>query len=114
MKHYLVEHWSYKATWHALSQQERAAFAAKIAEAVKQMASAGIRTIGFGRIDHTLDKAHQGFDFWSLWEMESLEARDAFLAGVAATGWYDYFEHANTGGLLESPEKIIADHVLGQ
>ena len=83
MKHYLVEHWSYKATWHALSQQERAAFAAKIGEAVQQMASAGIRTLGFGRIDRTLDKAHKGFDFWSIWEMESLEARDAFLAGVA-------------------------------
>ena len=114
MKHYLVEHWSYKATWHALSQQERAAFAAKIGEAVQQMASAGIRTLGFGRIDRTLDKAHKDFDFWSIWEMESLEARDAFLAGVAATGWYDYFEHANTGGPLESPEKIIAEHVLGQ
>ena len=114
MKHHLVEHWSYKSTWHDLSQIEREAFAARIAEAVQKMTGAGIRTLGFGRVDHTLDKAHKGFDFWSIWEMESLEARDAFLAGVAATGWYDYFEHANTGGLLQSPEKLIAEHVLSQ
>lgn len=114
MKHYLVEHWAYKDSWFRLSEEERKNFVAGICQAVEAMADVGIRTLGFGRVDHELDRANRSFDFWSLWEMESVEARDAFLIGVASTGWYDYFEHANTGGVLEEPSEFLKSHVVAQ
>ena len=111
MKHYVVEHWSYRPAWHDLSQEQRALFLDGIRQAVKQMASAGIRTLGFGRLDHSVDHANRAYDFWSLWEIDSIEARDLFFAGVAASGWYNYFEHANTAGVLESPEAVLKEHL---
>ena len=43
MKPYLFEHWSYKPTWHGLSEGERAAFAARISDAVQEIATASSR-----------------------------------------------------------------------
>lgn len=114
MKYYVIEHWSYKGSWFALSEDERKTFAAGISQAVAAMEPAGIRTMGFGHVDHHLDQANGAFDFWSLWEMDSLEARDAFLAGVAESGWYNYFEHANTGGVLQDPAALMAEHVTAR
>ena len=45
MKHYLLKRWSYKPIWHGVSEEERAAFAARITDAVQEIASAGIRTL---------------------------------------------------------------------
>ena len=111
MKHYVVEHWSYKPAWLALSQEQRASFLDGIRQAMQQLANAGVRNLGFGRLDHSVDRATKGFDFWALWEMDSMDARDVFFAGVAGSGWYNYFEHANTAGALESPEAVLAEHL---
>lgn len=111
MKHYVVEHWSYKPAWLELSQEQRASFLASIRQAMQQMASAGIRTLGYGRLDHSVDCANKGYAFWALWEMDSIEARNLFFAGVAASGWYNYFDHVNTAGILGSPEVVLEEHL---
>ena len=111
MKHYVVEHWSYKPAWIELSQEQRASFLGGIREAMQQITDAGIRTLGFGRLDHSVDHAHKGYDFWAVWEMDSIEACDAFFAGVAASGWYNYFDHVNTAGILGSPEVVLEEHL---
>ena len=111
MKYHIVEHWSYKSAWLELEEKEREAFIAQIGEVTGELSRQGIRTLGFGEVDERLDHAHKGFDFWSIWEMDSLQARDVFLEVVVASGWYEYFDHANTGGLLEDPAKVLASHL---
>lgn len=111
MKHYVVEHWSYKSAWLELEETRRQEFIAKIGEVAGELSRQGIRTLGFGEVDKGLDQAHKGFDFWSIWEMDTLQARDAFLKAVAESGWYQYFEHANTGGVIDEPAKVLASHI---
>jgi hypothetical protein len=110
-KQFLVEQWAYKPSWRALSEEQRGAFAMRIGAIAQELAARGIRTLGFGRIDHALDMAPQSYDFWSLWELDSDASRDDFLAAVAASGWYDYFNHANTGGALGDPAQVLGEHV---
>ncbi|HDR9504467.1 DUF6616 family protein [Burkholderia pyrrocinia] len=111
MKYYLVEHWSYKRAWLELDDDGRQAFIAKIGAVTGELSQQGIRTLGFGEADKQLDHAHKAFDFWSIWEMDTLQARDVFLAAVGESGWYEYFDHANTGGVLEEPTKVLASHL---
>jgi hypothetical protein len=106
MKHYLVEHWSYKPTWLALSQTERVSFFEQIGSAIEQMASAGIRTLGFGQVQAVAHAPTQ-FGFWAIWEAESASGIDALLEGVAQSGWYTYFSQQNTTGALSPPENVI-------
>lgn len=111
MKFYVVEHWSYKRTWLELEEDKRQAFISKIAEVTGELSQQGIRTLGFGEVDKQLDHSQKGFDFWSIWEMDTIQARDAFLAAVANSGWYEYFDHANIGGILDEPGKMLVSHI---
>lgn len=110
-KFYVVEQWSYKSNWKLLSKDERVAFFTKVGEAIQQMSAIGIHTLGFGHVDKSIDKALSAYDFWAIWEMPNQDARNAFLAGVAASGWYDYFEHCNTSSMLDDPANIMAEHI---
>ena len=111
MKYYVVEHWSYKKAWLELEEGKRQEFIARIGEVTAELSRQGIRTLGFGEMDKRLDHALKGFDFWSIWEMDTLKARDAFLEVVAESGWYEYFDHGNTGGVIDEPSKLLGAHL---
>lgn len=107
MKHYLVEQWSCKPEWLALSQAERVKFFEQIGSAIQQMAAAGIRTLGFGQVQ-AVAHAPAEFGFWAIWEADSAQGIGILLDGVAQSGWYSYFLQQNTTGELSTP-----DHVIG-
>jgi hypothetical protein len=107
MKHYLVEQWSYKPQWLALTQTERIKFFDQIGSAIQQMAAAGIRTLGFGQVQEVAHAPTQ-FGFWAIWEADTEQGISMLLEGVAQSGWYTYFSQQNTTGALSAPEHVIS------
>ncbi|MET3918602.1 hypothetical protein ABID97_005433 [Variovorax sp. OAS795] len=103
MTQYLVELYSPNARWTEQSSDQRKAFVDGIKNGMAGLATLGIEALALGEIDRTVD--HSGkHRFLGIWRFPNLAARDALLAGILASGWYDYFDHINaasSGGNLE-------------
>lgn len=77
---------------------------------IEQMAGMGIRTLGWGRVAPSSDHP-SGYDWFAVWEIPSPQLVDAFFSGVAASGWYDWFEQVNVSGELESVDVVLQAHL---
>lgn len=102
MNHYLVELYTPNAAWHALAAPQRQAFLNGIQAAMGSLSSLGIEVLALSETDPGIDQA-SAHRFLGIWRFPDTRARDALLAGIQASGWYDYFDHLNaasdTGGL---------------
>lgn len=102
MSHYLVELYTPNAAWLALPHSARDAFLATIGGGMAALADAGIEVLALGEVDPATALA-SGHRFVGIWRFNDAAGRDALLAGIAARGWYDYFDHVNAatagGGL---------------
>ncbi|KKO72581.1 hypothetical protein NJI34_07335 [Pseudomonas sp. S 311-6] len=102
MPHYLVELYTPNATWQALPESQRTTFLAGIRTAMSGLAQMGIEVLALGDTDYSVDQA-SAHRFLGIWRFPTPQARDILLAGIKASGWYDYFDHvnaaSNTGGL---------------
>ncbi|MEN3930312.1 DUF6616 family protein [Microvirga sp. W0021] len=97
MSYYLSELYSPKPAWLALSAQQRQQFFATIGAGMQQLADFGIEPIAFGEVaSNKLHPAPQ--QFYAFWKFPNEEAADSLLAGIAATGWHDYFDTINAAG----------------
>lgn len=94
MSHYLVELYTPKAAWKALPAHDRHSWLAGIQTAMGSLSTMGVEVLSLSAIapgiEHTSE--HQ---FMGIWRFESPEARAALLAGIEASGWYQYFDHLN-------------------
>lgn len=104
MSHYLVELYTPNPAWHALSVEQRQQFINGIQSGMSGLAQWGVELLTLAQTDTAIDKASP-HRFLGIWRFPDAQARDALLAGIASSGWYDYFEHinaaANTGSLEE-------------
>ncbi|MFC7050872.1 DUF6616 family protein [Emcibacter nanhaiensis] len=107
--HTFIELWNIKDSWRALSESDRAAFMEKLGPAIAQLAEQGVTCKGFGFAEEVDHRAP--FDFFSVWDCTERKAAEKFEQAVAASGWYDYFEHKNVCGVLQSPEVILKQHI---
>ena len=110
----VVEAWTPKPTFFALSRSERAAFFADLATKAGSLAASGVEPLGWGRTDPggESDLEHgSGHEWFAVWQVPDGVAADAFFAGVASSDWYDYFEQTNTRGELRSVEAVVAELV---
>ena len=102
MSHYLVELYTPNSAWRALPADSRQQFLDGI-----QTAMGGLSFLALEAIGATITLAY-GFSsaawaievmgeyrFLGIWRFPDLQARDALLAGIKASGWYDYFDHVN-------------------
>lgn len=94
MPHYLVELYTPNAAWHALSEAQRSAFIQGIQSGMGSLAQWGVELLTLAETDTTIDNAapHR---FLGIWRFPDAQARNALLAGIAASGWYGYFDHIN-------------------
>ncbi|PJK13575.1 hypothetical protein CO613_09675 [Lysobacteraceae bacterium NML07-0707] len=94
--HYLVELYTPNAAWKALDDTQRQQFLGAIGNAMGELSGLGIEVLTLAETAPGIDKAspHQ---FVGIWRFATPEARDVLLAGIKASGWYDYFEHVNAG-----------------
>lgn len=104
------EIWNAKPAFLAASPEEREQIFAGVREGIAQMAAAGITPLGWGRIDPSEDHP-SGYDWFAAWTIHSAELVEAFFAGVAAAGWYDWFEQINVSGELRPVAEVIDAHV---
>ncbi len=96
-KHMLVEQWKCKPLWLAKPLKELQDFIVGRTKSMESLASLGIRSLGWGHVDHSA-KNPVKFDFWAIWQMDSSEAVHAFLDRVNLSGWYAFFEQLNGTG----------------
>jgi hypothetical protein len=106
----VIEQWSYKPAWKALSTAERQAFVEGVGGAVAELAKAGITTLGFGINDVNTDH-RSTYDFWAVWQCPDVSGARAFQDAVAGSGWYNLFEHKNMVGLVQDPPSILGQHI---
>lgn len=106
MSHYLIELYSPNAQWLALTSTQRQQFLAGIQGAMATLSQLGVEVVTLsetdGGVDHTA-----GYRFLGIWRFEDTHSRDLLLAGIKASGWYDYFEHVNAAGSTTSFENHV-------
>ncbi|MDO5290004.1 MAG: hypothetical protein Q4F13_10290 [Pseudomonadota bacterium] len=92
--HYLVELYTPNAAWQALSRTERQGFVDGIRAGMGALAGQGIELLTLAETCADLDHG-SGHRYLGIWRFADPAARSALLAGIAASGWYGYFDHVN-------------------
>ncbi len=97
MTQILIELYEHKPAWLLLSMEERQAFFARIGTGMAELLALGIEPLAFGEREPALP---HGADqrFFAVWRARDRPALDAMVAGIAASGWHDYFETVNAAG----------------
>lgn len=72
------------------------------------MAAARIELLALGDIDPDTART-SGYRLVGTWRLGDTAGRDALLAGIAASGWYDAFVHVNAATVGDGR----ADHPAG-
>lgn len=111
MQHIFIELWKFKDTWRDAGVDARAEYVEKLAPVVQAMTSAGVEIIAWGYNDATVDR-RVDYDVFGVYRMPNRELFEKLQEGVAASGWYEYFEHVNAGGMAMSPPAILGDHIM--
>ena len=97
MSQYLVELYTPNTKWKALNTEQRMRFLGAIGTAMSGLSSMGVEVLTLTEIEPGLDQstAHR---FLGIWRFPDVQARDALLTGIKASGWYGYFDHVNAAG----------------
>lgn len=95
--HYLVELYTPNAHWKALSVEQRQNFVAAIGSAMQGLSSMGVEVLTLTEVLPNIDQNSQ-HRFLGIWRFPEPQVRDALLAGIKASGWYEYFDHVNVAG----------------
>ena len=94
MSHYLVELYTPNSAWLALSAVQRQRFLGDIGLALGHLSRLGVEALSLAETDANIDQGTT-HKFLGIWRFPDQNARDALLAGIKASGWYDYFDHVN-------------------
>lgn len=106
--HYLIELYTPKPAWLRLPASDRQAFLDAIAQAMAGMAEQGIELLTLAETDAGIDQASP-HRYLGIWRFAGRQSRDALLAGIAASGWYAYFDHLNAAcGTGDMPQHLRA------
>lgn len=97
MPYYLAELYTPKPAWRALSAARKQELFERIGGGMPALLGLGVEPLAFCAADG--GKPHAGTErFFALWRCPDEAALDALIAGVARTGWHDYFETRNLAG----------------
>ncbi|WP_018260968.1 DUF6616 family protein [Methylobacterium sp. WSM2598] len=97
MSHYLIELYTAKPAWLALSQDEREHFLSAIDSAMPLLSKAGVEPMTFGRVDPS-QRHPASHGFYAVWRCRDEAALEALVSGIAQSGWHDYFDTINACG----------------
>ena len=105
----MIEAWTPKGAWLALTNEERAGYVAGVREGVAALASHRIRSLGWG----LTDEASRGTDHiaFAVWECGSREDCDVLRSAIADAGWYEYFDQLDFSGEAGEPDRVLRHHV---
>lgn len=97
MFHYLVELYTPNAAWKTLPVEQRQQFLGSIGSAMSGLASMGVEVLTLAETEPGIDQGSE-HRFLGIWRFPDPQARNALLAGIKASGWYEYFDHVNAAG----------------
>lgn len=97
MSHYLVELYTPNARWMALSAENRQQFLQGIQDAMGALSSMGVEVLTLAKVEPGIDQSSE-HRFLGVWRFPNPQARAGLLAGIQASGWYEYFDHLNAAG----------------
>ena len=86
----MIEAWTPRPAWLALTPDERTAYVGGVGEGVAAFAA------------------------FAVWECGSREGCDALRAAIAQAGWYEYFGQVDFGGEAGPPESVLGHHIALQ
>ena len=108
MSYTFIELYTATPAWTALPPEQRNAFFARIGAGMQQFDPARITPLAMGRIAR--DVPHSSDEqFYAVWRCASREEVDALVAGIAATGWHEYFTTTHAVGAMDSMAQHLAD-----
>ncbi|MBP6116150.1 MAG: hypothetical protein KBC57_04780 [Neisseriaceae bacterium] len=106
MTHYLIELYTPKTSWLNLAEPAKQAYLDQVKQGMAALSDLGVQILALAPAQANpqpqYDSPHR---YVGIWAFPSPEVRQALLHGIAATGWYDYFDHVNAsvdGGDLPS------------
>lgn len=97
MSYYLVELYTPNDDWKALTAEQRREFLGAIGAAMGSLSSMGVEILTLTETEPGIDQSSE-HRFLGIWRFPDAQARDALLAGIKASGWYEYFGHVNAAG----------------
>jgi haloalkane dehalogenase len=97
-----IELYTYRPAWRSLDAGQRRAFVLGVTDALAGLRKQGVEVIGYGSNDPGTDR-RAPYDFFSVYRLPDTVTRREMEAGIAASGWYRYFEQVNVGGAALSP-----------
>ena len=103
---YFIEIWNAKASWLALSQEERGQYMNKVGAAIQSLIDQGVKVLTWSDND-TATTHRAGFDYFAIWTFPNQETADHFQGLVEGAGWYNYFEQQNLMGKEATAEAVI-------
>ena len=104
--------WEPNDNWRGLSQQQQADYLRSLDEAINAARSHGVMTLGWSRVDRSLNKApSQGYV--GVFAMSSAAAIHELDRNIRQARWYDYFDSVNLSINLEGatepePHRVYA------
>ncbi|MEE6175841.1 haloalkane dehalogenase [Mycobacterium sp. 050134] len=111
MQQIFVELYRYRPAWTDLPAAERESFVNRIADAIGDLRSRGVEVLGFGANDPDTDR-RAPYDFFSVYRAPDPGTRRLIETGIAASGWYDYFDQINIGGAALTPLGALSQNIL--
>lgn len=104
--------WEPNDKWHALSHQEQVDYLRSLDGAINEARSHGVMTLGWSRVDRTLNKA-PAEGYVGVFAMESNQAIHELDRNIQQSLWYDYFDSVNISINLEGetepdPHRVYA------
>lgn len=113
MQQIFVEMYNYKQAWLDLSVPDREAFVGTLAGALAGLEAQGVEILAHVVNDPATDR-RAPYDFFCVYRVPEAGLQRAFEAGIAASGWYDYFHQLNLSGAALSPGGVLMKNVLLQ
>jgi hypothetical protein len=108
--HIVVETWTPNLRFLQSPSEARAEVLHGVRTGIQQMAAAGIVPLGWGSIEPSHDHP-SGYDWFAVWQLPAAELVEIFLGGVAASGWYEWFDQINIVGELRNPDSVLDEHL---
>jgi haloalkane dehalogenase len=106
MSYIFIELFNYRPTWEDAGQDVRASYVERLIETFDSMPERGIDIIAYGFNDLDTD-SRAAYDFFSVYQVASIEAQRAFEDAIRQAGWYEYFEQVNLRGAARSAADIL-------